>query len=67
MSTWESFFSSTKRGKIGDNGKKLDGHISDEDYLACKTIWDLFSMTNMGGYHDHYLKKDVSLLTDVFE
>ena len=24
-------------------------------------------MTNMGGYHDHYLKKDVLLLTDVFE
>ena len=21
----------------------------------------------MGDYHDHYLKKDVSLLTDVFE
>ena len=24
-------------------------------------------MKNMGGYHDHYLKKDVLLLTDVFE
>ena len=24
-------------------------------------------MKNMGDYHDHYLKKDVSLLADVFE
>ena len=24
-------------------------------------------MTNMVDYHDHYLKKDVSLLADVFE
>ena len=24
-------------------------------------------MKNMGDYHDHYFKKDVLLLTDVFE
>ena len=27
----ECFFSSAKTGKIGNDGKKLDGHISDED------------------------------------
>ena len=47
--------------------KKVDGHISNEDYLTCKKIWNEFNMTNMGDYHDHYLKKDVLLLTDVFE
>ena len=46
--------------------KKVDGHISNEDYLTCKKIWNEFNMTNMGDYHDHYLKKDVLLLT-VFE
>ena len=51
----------------GDNGKKLDGYISDEDYLTCKKIWNEFNMKNMGDYHDHYLKKDVLLLADVFE
>ena len=30
------FYSSVKDGTTGDNGKKLDGHISDEDYLTCK-------------------------------
>ena len=30
-------------------------------------IWDVFGMNNMGDYHDHYLKKDVLLLADVFE
>ena len=30
------FYSSVKDGTTGDNGKKLDGYISDEDYLTCK-------------------------------
>ena len=30
------FYSSVKDGTTGDNGKKLDGHISDGDYLTCK-------------------------------
>ena len=35
--------------------------------MVCERIWDKFKMKNMGDYHDHYLKKDVLLLTDVFE
>ena len=30
------FYSSVKYGTANDNGKKLDGYISDEDYLTCK-------------------------------
>ena len=41
---------------------KLDGHISDEEYLICIKIWNKFNMKNMAYYHDHYLKKDVLLL-----
>ena len=30
-------------------------------------MWDKFKIKNMGDYHDHYLKKDVLLLADVFK
>ena len=61
------FFSSTRKGKIDEYGKISDGHISIEDYLTCEKIWNKFIMKTMGYYHDHYLKKDVLLLGDVFE
>ena len=61
------FYSSTKDGKIGDDGKILDGHISVKDYLTCKKISNKFDMKDMGNYHDHYLKNDVLLSVDVFE
>ena len=61
------FYSSTKDGKISGHGKISDGHISVKDYLTSEKTWDKFEMKNMGDYHDHYLKKDVLLLIDVFE
>ena len=61
------FFSSTEKGKIDSDGKISDGHISIKDYMACEKVWDKFNVKNMGDYHDYYLKKDVLLLTDVFE
>ena len=60
------FYSSTKDGKIGDDGKISDGHISLKDFLTCEKIWDKFDIKDMVDYHDHYLK-DVLLLADVFE
>ena len=56
-----------KKGKIDNDGKISDGHVSIKDYLVCEKIWDKFEMKNMGDYHDHCLKKDVLLLTCVFE
>ena len=61
------FYNSIKDGKIGDGGKISDGHINVNDYLTCKKTWNKFEMKNMGDYHDHYFKKDVLLLADVFE
>ena len=63
----ECFYSSVKDGTTGDNGEKLDGHISDKDYLTCKKICNELNMKNTGDCHDHYLKKYVLLLADVFE
>ena len=61
------FHSSTKDKKISEDSKISDGHVSIEDYMFCEKIWNKFEMKNMGDYHDHYLKKDVFLLADVFE
>ena len=61
------FYSSTKDKKISEDGKISDGHVSIEDYMVCEKIRGKFKMKNMGDYHDHYLKKDVLLLADVFE
>ena len=60
------FYSSTKDAKISDDGKISHGHIFVKDYLTCEKTWDKFEMKNRGDYHDHYLKKDVSLFVNVF-
>ena len=61
------FFSPTKNGKIDNDSKILDGHISIKDYMTCEKIWNMFNIKIMGDCHDHYSKKDVLLLADVFE
>ena len=35
--------------------------------MVFEKIRDKFNMKNMGDYYDHYLKKDVLLLANVFE
>ena len=48
------FFSSTKKGKIDNDGKTSDGHISIKDYMTCEKIWYMFNIKNMGDYDEHY-------------
>ena len=52
------FDRSLKDGEINDKGEKIDGYITDEEYLTCIKIWNRFNMKNMVDCHNHYLKKD---------
>ena len=53
------FYRFLRDGTAGDNDEKLNGHITDEEHLACTKTQNKFNMKNMGDYHDHYMKKDV--------
>ena len=60
------FYMSIKDGKIGNDGKISDGHISVKGYLTCAKFWDKFEMKNIGDYHDHYLKKRCIVISKCF-
>ena len=61
------FYRSLKDGTTDDSDEKVDGHISDKEYLTCDKISNELYMKNMGYYHDYYLEKDVLLLVNVFK
>lgn len=59
----EAFFPSLKANQRGEG----DGHISDEDYLWEKNAWKELGFKTFKDSQDYYLKKDVTLLTNLFE
>ena len=61
------FYGPLKDRTTDNNGKKLNGHITDQKYLTCNKIWNQFNMKNIGDYHHQNFKKDVLLLADIFE
>ena len=59
----ECFYSSLRDGKKD----RSNGHISNEQYQHLQNIWRVFDFNTFEDFHDHYLKKDVLLLADIFE
>ena len=60
------FYSSTKDGKIVDDGKISDGYISVKDYLTCEKTWNKSEMKDVGDYHDQYFKKTCIAISRCF-
>ena len=57
------FYSSLRDGKKD----RSNGHIFNEQYLHLQIVWNTFNFNTFEDFHDHYLKKDVLLLADIFE
>ena len=57
------FYSSLKDGKRD----RSNGNISDEQYEHLQNVWNIFNFNTFEDFHNHYLKKDVLLLADIFE
>ena len=41
--------------------------ISDDNYAHAINVWNTFNISNLGEYHDLYVRLDTALLADVFE
>ena len=41
--------------------------ISEDDYRHAHSVWNAWSMENLGDYHDLYMLADVVQLAEVFE
>ena len=59
----ECFYSSINDGKRDND----NGYISDEQYLHLENFWNTFNFNTFRDYRNHYLKKAVLLLADLFE
>ena len=63
LNTHLYFYSSINDGKRN----KGNGHISNKQYQHLQNVWNIFNFNTFEDFHNHYLKKDVLLLADVFE
>ena len=61
--TFSSINSSINDGKRN----KSNGHINNEQYLHLQNVWKILNFNTFQDFHDHYLKKDVLLLANIFE
>ena len=43
------------------------GNISYEQYQHLQNVWNKFNFNTFEEFHNHYLRKDVLLIADVFE
>ena len=59
----KKFYSSINDGKRNKGNR----HISNEQYQHLQNLRKIFNFNTFKDFHNHYLKKDVLLLADIFE
>ena len=67
MDGWEKFDETSLPPKDTFYSKLNMKGISNQDYEHAHQVWNTMEKKTLGCYHNTYLKKDVSLLSDVFE
>ena len=67
MDCWKRF-NKTELSSKDDFYSKLNlEDISSDDYAHAINVWNTFNISNLGEYHDLYVKVDTALLADVFQ
>ena len=64
--TWERFSEISSPSKKDFNSNLNMEDISDIDYRHANNVFKVFTLENLGDYHDLYLQSDTLVLADVF-
>ena len=67
MDSWDRFNETELPSKDKFYSELNLEDISDDDYADAINVWNTFNISNLGEYHDLYVKLDTALLADVFE
>ena len=67
MDSWDKFDLPVPLDKKHYYSELNDSNISDEDINHVKNVCNTLKITNLGQYHDLYVRSETALLADIFE
>ena len=67
MDSWKRFNETELPSEDKFYSKLNPEDTSADDYAHAINVWNTFNISNLGEYHDLYIKLDTDLLADVFE
>ena len=67
MDSWERFNETSLPPKESFYSKLNKEDTTDKDYAHAQKVWKVFTIKNVGEYHDLYVQSDTLFLADTFE